>query len=83
MKVFLMFFALLGSMTLWASEVININSASQKELETLKGVGPVIAKRIVQYRESNGLFADVSDLQKIKGISNTWVETNKSSLVSD
>lgn len=83
MKIVLLIVALLSSVALWASEIINVNSATQKDLETLKGVGPVIAERIVQYRESYGNFSSIDDLEKIKGISSAWVEKNKSLLASD
>lgn len=47
---------------------LDINTASAKQLESLKGIGNEIAKRIVDYREANGPFKSVDDLQKIKGI---------------
>ncbi len=47
---------------------ININYASEKELEDLPGIGPSLAKRIVEYREKNGPFKSLKDLEKVKGI---------------
>jgi competence protein ComEA len=47
---------------------IDINSASAKELEELPGIGPVLAQRIVAYRQQNGSFASVEDLKLVKGI---------------
>jgi comEA protein len=48
--------------------IININSASKKELEILSGIGPVLAQRIVDYREKHGGFKTISELLKINGI---------------
>ncbi len=47
---------------------ININTADKEELEKIKGVGPVIAQRIIDYRSSNGPFQALEDLKKVKGI---------------
>ena len=47
---------------------ININRASAKEFDGLAGIGPVIAKRIVEYRRINGPFMTIEDLQKVSGI---------------
>lgn len=47
---------------------ISINSASVGELEDLPGVGPVIAARIVSYRESNGPFTSIDGLGEVSGI---------------
>lgn len=55
-------------------EAININSASQEELEELPGVGPSIAERIVEHRDANGPFASVDDLQDVKGIGPATLE---------
>ncbi len=47
---------------------ININTATQEELETLPGIGPVIAQRIIEYRQTNGNFQTIEDIQKVPGI---------------
>ena len=47
---------------------ININRASAAELEKLYGIGPVISKRIVDYRKKHGSFKSLKDLKKVKGI---------------
>lgn len=47
---------------------ININTASEKELDTLEGVGPAIAKAIIQYREQKGAFITIEDIKKVSGI---------------
>ena len=47
---------------------ININTATQEELTTLPGIGEVLAGRIIQYRETNGPFQDVSHIRDVTGI---------------
>ena len=47
---------------------ININRATLAQFDSLDGIGPVIAKRIIEYRKVNGTFATVEDLQKVRGI---------------
>lgn len=47
---------------------ININRATAGELDTLPGIGPVLASRIIDYRKTNGPFISVDDLQKVSGI---------------
>ena len=47
---------------------ININRASAAELDSLDGIGPVIAKRIIAYRTTNGAFLAIEDLLKVSGI---------------
>ncbi|RQK66002.1 helix-hairpin-helix domain-containing protein, partial [Neisseria meningitidis] len=47
---------------------VNINAASQQELEALPGIGPAKAKAIAEYRAQNGAFKSVDDLTKVKGI---------------
>ena len=47
---------------------ININTASSEELQTLPGVGPALAERIIAYREENGPFSAIDGLLNVKGI---------------
>lgn len=47
---------------------VNINAASISELMTLPGIGPVYARRIIEYREKNGVFGTTADIKSIKGI---------------
>ena len=47
---------------------ININLASQSDFESLPGIGPVLAARIIAYRDANGPFKTKEDLQNVPGI---------------
>lgn len=47
---------------------ININRATVSDFDSLDGIGPVIASRIVDYRKTHGPFITVEDLQKVSGI---------------
>ena len=51
-----------------AGVIVNINTASVTELETLPGIGPVLAQRIVAYREAQGPFQDAAEIKKVAGI---------------
>lgn len=48
--------------------LVNINTASESELDELPGVGPAIAARIVEHRTTNGPFSNIEQLQDVKGI---------------
>ncbi|MEG6520751.1 ComEA family DNA-binding protein [Desulfotomaculum sp. 1211_IL3151] len=48
--------------------LININTASLAELDTLPGIGPALADRIIQHREANGPFQTIEDLKSVSGI---------------
>jgi competence protein ComEA len=51
-----------------ATGPININRATLRQLDSLDGIGPVIAGRIIDYRKKNGSFLTIDDLQKVSGI---------------
>lgn len=51
-----------------SSELVNINTASAAELQTLSGIGPSMAQSIIDERTKNGAFASVDDLMRVSGI---------------
>lgn len=51
-----------------SSELVNINTASAAELQTLSGIGPSMAQSIIDERIKNGAFASVDDLMRVSGI---------------
>ena len=57
--------------------LLNINTASAEELETLSGIGPQMAQRIIQYREEHGNFTSVDALTKVKGLGEKTLEKLK------
>ena len=59
---------------LFHGETVNINTASQSELEKLSGIGPALAQRIIDYRSENGRFSSVDELIKINGIGENKLE---------
>ena len=50
------------------TELVNINTASLEELDTLPGIGPTTAQKIVEYREQNGPFVSIEDIINVSGI---------------
>lgn len=53
---------------------VDINTAGADELETLSGIGPALAGRIVDYREEHGPFQSVEELLEVSGIGETTLE---------
>lgn len=51
-----------------AGNTVNINYADKSQLDTLPGVGPALAERIIEYRQTNGSFQDIDDLKNVPGI---------------
>ena len=48
--------------------MVNINTAGVDELDSLPGIGPVLAQRILNYRSEHGPFASLSELTNVEGI---------------
>lgn len=59
------------------NKVININKASQSELESLSGVGPSLANKIIEYRKNKGKFSSIEEIKNVTGIGNTKYEAIK------
>lgn len=55
-------------------QIVNINTATVQDLENLPGIGPVMAQRIVDYRDAHGPFQTVEELTKVKGIGENKLE---------
>ncbi len=62
------------------SGTVYVNRASVSQFESLSGIGPVLARRIVDFRSANGPFVDIADLQKVPGIGEKTFERIKSRL---
>jgi len=56
------------STAVFAQEKVDINTASQTQLESLNGIGAKTAAAIIEYRSQHGAYSDVTDLVKVKGI---------------
>ena len=60
--------------------IVNINTATSEELQTLQGIGPKMAGRIIEYRQNNGDFKSIEDIQNVRGIGEKTFERLKSRL---
>lgn len=60
------------------SAIVNINTGTLAELDTLPGIGPAYAQAIINYRSTNGSFIRIEDIQKVKGIGPKTFEKMKS-----
>lgn len=59
---------------------VNINTATQSELESVRGIGPSKAKAIVDYREKGGSFKSLDDLDNVKGFGKAAIDKLRSEL---
>ncbi|OJW57125.1 MAG: competence protein ComE [Thiobacillus sp. 65-1059] len=79
-KLYKSLLALLGLMVLPAFAAVNINTATQSELEVVKGLGPAKAKAIIMYREANGNFKHLDELDNVKGFGKASIDKLKEEL---
>lgn len=79
-KLFMAALVIGGLMMSSAFAAVNINSATQSELEAVKGLGPAKAKAIIAYREAHGNFKSLDDLDNVKGFGRASVEKLKGEL---
>ena len=63
-----------------ADEIVNINTATMAELESVSGIGPSTARNIIDYRDKNGGFRKLTDLLEINGIGEKTFEKFKDKL---
>lgn len=61
-----------------ANSLVNINTATQTELEALNGIGPSTALKIIEYRKKNGKFKSIEEIKEVSGIG-----TSKYELIKD
>lgn len=60
---------------------VNINTADEKALDVLPGIGPAMAKRIIEYRMEHGAFQAPEDIKKVRGIGDAKYEKLKDQIV--
>lgn len=63
-----------------SDSLVNINTATEAELQTLTGVGPAIASKIINYREQSGGFHTKEDIKKVSGIGDKTYEKLKDNI---
>jgi len=66
-----------GSSSSDITGMININSASANQLDTLEGIGSAYAQRIIEYRQANGGFKSIEEIMNVKGIGEKTFEKIK------
>ena len=63
--------------------MVNLNTASQSELETLSGIGPALAARIIAHRETHGPFGSPEEIIQVSGIGDAIYANIKERIVTD
>lgn len=70
-----------GNKAIGSLKKVNINTATQTELETLTGIGPSLATKIIDYRKTNGNFKSIDELKNVSGIGESKFESIKNMVV--
>ena len=65
------------------ADKVNINTADADELETLPGIGPVLARRIIDWRTANGPFTCPEDLLQVSGIGQTTLDGLRDRIITE
>ncbi|OHA90795.1 MAG: hypothetical protein A3F53_00400 [Candidatus Zambryskibacteria bacterium RIFCSPHIGHO2_12_FULL_48_10] len=78
--LFITFVLALLPVFVYAQTLININTAGVAELDTLDGIGPAYAQRIVDYRNTNGPFQKIEDIKNVSGIGDATFSKIKDSI---
>ena len=66
-----------------AAKPVNINTAGVSELDSLPGIGPVLAQRIVDWRTENGPFRSAEDLLEVEGIGRSTLENLQNCIITE
>lgn len=72
-----------GAKLLTLNKKINLNTATEKDLEAISGIGSKTAEKIIEYRKENGKFEKIEDVMNIKGIKDKKFEKIKNYLSVD
>lgn len=70
-----------GSAESFELQTVDINTADVQQLQRLEGIGPVLAQRIVDWREANGKFTSAEDLLEVDGIGNAVLENMREFII--
>ena len=63
--------------TVAAMKPVSVNKADSEDLQTVRGIGPALAERIIEYRTTNGGFKSLDQLKEVKGIGDLKFEKIK------
>jgi competence protein ComEA len=80
MKKLLLAFVTFVISTSIAIAAVNLNTATKEDLDKVKGIGPVKAQAIIDYRKKNGPFKNVDELENVKGFGGKSVKRVRSEL---